>query len=319
MRAYGCLIAFFLMTNCVGAGAQGYPERPIRFVVPFAAGGATDIVTRALGQKLAASLGQFVIIDNRGGAGGVIGTDIVAKAHPDGYTFLMASAANAANASLIKNLPHDFIRDLTPITLVVMSPYMLVTHPSVAKTVPELIALAKSKPRQINYASSGTGSSQHLTNVMFDLMAGIETVHIPYKGAGAVFADLVSGRIQMFFSAIPGVLPHVKAGKVNALAVSSATRSMGFPQIPTVAESGVPGFDMSGWYGALAPRGVPAPVVDRINKEAVKAISSPDMRELLIGMGLNPVGNTPKEYAEFIRKEFEKYSNLTKRAQLKID
>ncbi|MDP1671900.1 MAG: tripartite tricarboxylate transporter substrate binding protein [Burkholderiales bacterium] len=288
-------------------------------MVPFSAGGATDIVARALGQKLSASLGQFVIVENRGGAGGVIGTDIAAKATPDGYTFLMASAANAANATLIKKLPHDFIRDLTPITLVVMSPYMLVTHPSIAKTVPELITLAKSKPRQINYASSGIGSSQHLTHVMFDLMAGIETVHVPYKGAGAAFADLVSGRVQMFFSAIPGVLPHVKAGKVNALAVSSASRSVSFPQIPTVAESGVQGFDMSGWYGLLAPRGVPAAIIAKVNQESVKAITSPDLRDLLIGMGLNPVGNSAKEYAEFIKNEFAKYSNLTKRAQLKIE
>lgn len=299
------------------AAAENYPVRPVRIVVPFVAGGATDIVSRALGQRLSDVFGQPFIIDNRAGAGGVIGTDIVAKAAPDGYTFLMATAANAANASLVKQLPHDFAKDLTPVTLVVMAPYLLIVHPSIAKSLGELIALAKSKPGTLNYASSGTGSSQHLTSIMFDMMAGTQCVHVPYKGAGAAFTDVVSGQVQMFFSAIPGALPFVKGGKVRALAVSSAKRSAGVPDIPTVAEAGVPGFDMSGWYGLLAPTGTSASVVKRVYAESVKALATPELKELLVGLGLDPVGNTPAEYRQFIAAELNKYAKLTREAGFK--
>jgi tripartite-type tricarboxylate transporter receptor subunit TctC len=311
------LAGFALLAHTSTVMGQVYPTRPIRIVVPFVAGGATDIVSRALGQRLSESTGQPIIVDNRGGAGGAIGSDIVAKAAPDGYTFLMATAANAANATLVRNLPHDLAKDFAPVTLVVMSPYLLIVHPSVAKSVADLIAQAKARPGSLNYASSGNGSSQHLTSIMFDLMAGTTCVHIPYKGAGAAFTDLISGQVQMLFSAIPGALPHVRAGKLRALAVSSAKRSAGVPDIPTVSEAGVPGFDMSGWYGLLAPSGAPAAFVTRINNESVKALANPDLKELLVGLGLDPIGNTSVEYGRFISAELQKYAKLTKAAGLK--
>jgi tripartite-type tricarboxylate transporter receptor subunit TctC len=297
--------------------AQGYPDRPLRMVVPFVAGGATDIVARAVSQRISVALGQSVVIDNRGGAGGVIGTDLVAKAAPDGYTLLMATAANAANASLVRNLPHDLARDFAAITLVVMSPYLLVVPPGVANSVRELIVLAKSRPGALNYASSGNGSSQHLTGVMFNLMAGTEIAHVPYKGAGAALTDVVSGQIQVFFSAIPGALPYVKGGRLKALGVTSAKRSAGISDVPTIAESGVPGFDMSGWYGMLAARGVATSIVSLLHGETVKALAASQLRELLIGMGLDPVGNSPGEYAAFIAAELAKYKKLTRESGIK--
>lgn len=317
MKYSRILMGLAACLQTAGVLAQAYPERPIRLVVPFVAGGATDIVSRALGQRLSESFGQSIIVDNRGGAGGAIGTDIVAKAAPDGYTLLMATAANAANASLVRNLPHDLARDFAPVTLVVMSPYLLIVHPAVAKSIAELIAVARTKPGSLNYASSGNGSSQHLTSVMFDLMAGTSCQHVPYKGAGAAFTDLISGQVQMLFSAIPGALPHVRAGKLRALAVSSIKRSAGVPDIPTVSEAGVPGFDMSGWYGLLAPAGVPAAFVTRLNGASVKALANPDLRELLTGLGLDPIGNSAAEYKAFIAAELQKYARLTQAAGLK--
>lgn len=316
MVRYGLVMTLIL--GAASAGAQQYPDRPIRLVVPFVAGGATDIVSRALGARLSQALGQTIVVDNRGGAGGVIGTDIVARALPDGYTLLMASAANPANASLVKNLPHDFAKDLAPITLVVMAPYMLVVPTSVAaNTVGELITLAKAKSGALNFASSGTGSSQHLTGVLFNQMAGTNIVHVPYKGAGAALTDVVSGQIQVFFSAIPGALPYVKGGRLRGLGVTSAKRSAGVPDVPTIAESGVPGFEMSGWYGMLAPRGTPPAIITLLNAETVKALANPQLRELLVGMGLDPIGNTPAEFGAFIAAEIAKYRKLTQSAGMK--
>jgi tripartite-type tricarboxylate transporter receptor subunit TctC len=311
-------LAMTLMLGAVPAWAQQYPDRPVRLVVPFVAGGATDIVSRALGARLSQALGQTFVVDNRGGAGGVIGTDIVAKAPPDGYTLLMASAANPANASLVKNLSHDFAKDLAPITLVVMSPYLLVVPTSVAaNNVSELIALAKAKPGALNFASSGSGSSQHLTGILFNQMAGTNIVHVPYKGAGAALTDVVSGQIQVFFAAIPGALPYVKGNRLRALGVTSPKRSAGIPDIPTIAESGVPGFDMSGWYGLLAPRGTPPAIIKLLNAETVKALAAPQLRELLVTMGLDPIGNSPAEFGTFIAAEITKYRKLTQSAGMK--
>ena len=315
------MIRFVLMlvpaTYLAAAWAQNYPDRPVRLIVPFVAGGATDIVSRAVGQRMSAALGQPVVVDTRGGAGGVIGTDLVAKSPPDGYTLLMATAANAANASLVRNLPHDLAKDFAPVALVVMSPYLLVVPPAVANSTADLITLAKSKPGLLNYASSGNGSSQHLTGVMFNLMAGTDIVHVPYKGAGAALTDVVAGQIQVFFSAIPGALPYVRAGRLKGLGVTSAKRSAGIVDVPTIAEGGVPGFDMSGWYGLLAPSGVAPSILKRLNGEIVKALAASDLRDLLIGMGLDPIGNSPAQYAGFIAAELAKYKKLTAAAGIK--
>ena len=312
-----CVLMLVPATYSAAAWAEQYPDRPVRLIVPFVAGGATDIVARAVGQRMSASLGQPVVVDTRGGAGGVIGTDLVAKSPPDGYTLLMATAANAANASLVRNLPHDLAKDFAPVALVVMSPYLLVVPPAVANSTADLITLAKSKPGLLNYASSGNGSSQHLTGVMFNLMAGTDIVHVPYKGAGAALTDVVAGQIQVFFSAIPGALPYVKAGRLKGLGVTSAKRSAGIADVPTIAEGGVPGFDMSGWYGLLAPSGVAPSILKRLNGEIVKALAASDLRELLVGMGLDPIGNTSAQYAGFIAAELAKYKKLTTVAGIK--
>ena len=312
-----CVLMLVPATYSAAAWAEQYPDRPVRLIVPFVAGGATDIVSRAVGQRMSAALGQPVVVDTRGGAGGVIGTDLVAKSPPDGYTLLMATAANAANASLVRNLPHDLAKDFAPVALVVMSPYLLVVPPAVANSTADLITLAKSKPGLLNYASSGNGSSQHLTGVMFNLMAGTDIVHVPYKGAGAALTDVVAGQIQVFFSAIPGALPYVRAGRLKGLGVTSAKRSAGIVDVPTIAEGGVPGFDMSGWYGLLAPSGVAPSILKRLNGEIVKALAASDLRDLLIGMGLDPIGNSPAQYAGFIAAELAKYKKLTAAAGIK--
>lgn len=298
--------------------AQNYPNRPIRMVVPFAAGGTADIVARVMGKHFMDVLGQPVVVDNRTGAGGVIATDTVAKATPDGYTLFISSAANTANASLVRNLPYDFERDLAPITLAVISPYILVVNPGVpAKTVAELIGVAKTKAGEFNFASTGYGTSQHLAGVMFNIMAGTRMAYITYKGAAATFPDLIAGRVQILFSGIPGALPHVKTGKLRALAVGSDKRSAGIPDVPTVSESGLPGYSMSAWHGLLAPRNTPPRVIALLNKTAAEGLASREMRELFIGMGLDPIGDSPAEFRSFIASETKKISKLVKDAGLK--
>ena len=301
------------------ANAQPYPVRPVRVVVPFSAGGATDIVARALGQQLDVLLKQPFVVDARGGAGGVIGTDIAAKAVADGYTLLMATAANPANASLVKNLQHDFAWDFRPVSLVVMAPYMLAVHPSVAAaSVGELISLAKSKPGQLNYASAGVGSSQHLTGELFKLMAHVSIVHGPYKGTAALLADVVGGRVQAVFTAIPALLPYIKAGRLRPLAVTSEKRSTGLPDIPTIGESGVPGFSMSGWFGLVAPSATPGTVVSTLNKAAEEALASAELRALFVSMGLEPTGGPPEQFGAFIKKEIQKCVMLVQEAKITL-
>jgi tripartite-type tricarboxylate transporter receptor subunit TctC len=313
-RAALVLAAF---AACAPAGSNAYPQRPIRFVVPFAAGGATDIVARALGQRLTDAFGQTVVVDNRGGAGGIIGTDIAAKAAPDGYTLLMATAANPANAFLVKNLPHNFAKDLVPVSLVVLSPYMLLVNPAVAaKSTAELIALAKGRPGSLSFGSAGNGSSQHLVGAMFNRQAGTDIVHVPYKGTAPAFTDLISGQIHVVFGIFSGAQPFVKAGRMKALAVTSARRSNALPDIPTISESGLPGFDMSGWFGLLAPRGTPASAIDLISEHTARIVKTRDMSELLLGFGLDPVGNSPREFGEFIAKELDKYEKLVRASGL---
>lgn len=300
------------------AFAQSYPDRPIRMLVPFAAGGTADLVGRTVGKQLSAALGQPVVIDNRTGAGGVIATTTAARATPDGYTLLISSAANAANVSLVRNLPYDFERDLAPITLVVLSPYILVVNPAVpAKSVAELIGVAKAKAGELNFASTGYGTSQHLAGVMFNLMAGTRMAYITYKGAAAAMPDLIGGRVQILFSGIPAALPQVKAGRLRALAVTSEKRSAGIPDVPTVGENGLPGYSMTAWHGLLAPRSTPPRIVALLNRTVVEGIRSREMRDLFIGLGLDPVGDTPAEHKAFISDEIRKISKLVKDADLK--
>ncbi len=313
---FACALVIALGSDQVQA--QNYPNRPIRMLVPFAAGGTADIVGRTVGKHLSDVLGQPVVVDNRTGAGGIIATATAASAAPDGSTLLISSAANAANVSLVRKLPYDFETDLAPITLVVLSPYLLVVNPAVrAKSVTELISVAKAKAGELNFASNGYGTSQHLAGIMFNLMAGTRMAYITYKGAAATIPDLIGGRVQVLFSGIPAALPHVKSGRLRALAVTSEKRSVGIPDVPTVNENGVPGYSMTAWHGLLAPRNTPARIITLLNKTVTDAIASKEVRNLFIGMGLDPVGDSPAEHKAFIRNEIRKISKLVKDADLK--
>jgi tripartite-type tricarboxylate transporter receptor subunit TctC len=304
------------------ASAQQYPVKSIRMVIGFAPGGGTDIVGRILAQKLADGLGQPVLPDNRGGAAGQIGTDIVAKAPADGYTVLMGHiAALSILPSLVAKLPYDPVKDFAPVSLVAIGPNLLVVHPSLpVKTVRDLIALAKAKPAQLQFASPGAGSVQHLAGELFKLNAKVDMLHVPYKGSGQSAVDLVAGHVHLNFDSVPPVLPHVKSGRLRAIAVTSEKRYFLLPEIPTVSESGLPGFDMSTWWGLLVPaNGGTKPVVARLHAETVKILRMPDVKERMAAVGAETVGSSPEEFATFIRTERAKYAKIVKDANIKID
>jgi tripartite-type tricarboxylate transporter receptor subunit TctC len=305
-----------------GASAQQYPSKPVRMVIGFAPGGGTDIVGRILAQKLGDALGQPVLPDNRGGAAGQIGTDVVAKAPSDGYTVLMGHiAALSILPSLVPKLPYDPIKDFAPVSLVAIGPNLLVVHPSLpVKSVKELIALAKARPGQLQFASPGAGSVQHLAGELFKLNAKVDMLHVPYKGSGQSIVDLVAGHVHLDFDSVPPVLPHVKSGRLRAIAVTSEKRYALLPEIPTVSESGLPGFDMSTWWGLLVPsNGNSKQVVARLHAETVKILRMPDVKERMAAVGAETVGNSPEEFAGFIRTERIKYAKIVKDANIKID
>jgi tripartite-type tricarboxylate transporter receptor subunit TctC len=295
-----------------------YPDKPIRFVVPFAPGGGTDIIARAMAQKLSEAFGQSVVVDNRGGAGGTIGAEIAAKSTPDGYTMIMVSGSYAVNAGLYK-LPYDPLNGIDTVSLVGTSPFIVALHPSVpAKNVKELIALAKAKPASLNYASTGTGGITHMATELFRLMAGINLVHIPYKGTGPALNDVIGGQVQMIFGAILATLPHVKSGRLKGLAVSGLKRSDAAPDMPTVAESGLPGYEVTLWYGVWGPKGLSKEIVSRWNAELVKILKSPDMKGRLATEGLEAVGSTPDELHAHLRTEIAKWAKVIKDANVKV-
>ena len=304
-----------------GAAAQQYPAKAIRMVIGFPPGGGTDIVGRIVAQKLSESLGQQVLPDNRGGAAGQIGTEIVAKAPADGYTVLMAHiAALSILPSLLPKLPYDPVKDFAPVSLAAIAPNLLVVHPSLpVKTVKDLVALAKARPGQLQFSSVGSGSVQHIAGEMFKLQARVHMLHVPYKGSGQSIIDLVSGQIHMDFGAIPPVLAHVKSGRLRPVAVTSEKRFSLLPEIPTVAEGGLPGFDMSTWWGLVAPSGVGKDVVVKLHAETAKLLRDRDVREKLANVGAEPVGNSPEEFGAFIRAERAKYAKVVKEAQIKLD
>jgi tripartite-type tricarboxylate transporter receptor subunit TctC len=299
-----CLVA-------CAALAQAYPSRPVRVVVPFAPGGPNDIIVRLVTPKLAESLGQAFVVENRAGAGGNIGTDYVAKSAPDGYTLLSVGPGSLIINPLIGRVGYDTERDFAPITLMARAPNALVAHPSVpARSVAELIALARAKPGAINYASGGTGSTPHLAAALFAAMAGIELTHVPYKGTAPATADLVGGQVQIAFLGIPAVLPYAKSGKLRVLAVTGLRRSPELPGVPTVDESGVPGYDVSPWYGLLAPSATPREVVERIALEAARIVRAPETRERLALQGAEAAGSTPEEFAAAIRADTATWSRI---------
>ena len=298
-----------------------YPAKAIRYVVPFPAGGPLDIVARAIGQELNKSWGQPVVIDNRPGAGGNIGADLVAKAPADGYTILMgAVSTHAINVTLYNNLPYDPIRDFAPVTLITSVPNVLVVHPSVpANNVKELIALAKSRPGQLNFASGSTGSAGHLAGELFNSMAGVRMTHIPYKGAAPAVVDLMAGHVSLMFDNMSSALPNIKATRVRALAVTTLKRSPLLPQLPTISDAGLRGFDIATWFGIFAPAGAPPDIVARLNGEIVRILHTPEMKERLALLGAEPIGNKPDEFAAFIKAEIPKYAKVIRASGARAD
>ena len=305
----------------VGAAADTYPDKPVRLIVPFPPGGGVDGAARVIGQRLADALGQQLVIDNRGGSGGIIGAEIAAKAPPDGYTlFFGGSASHGIAPHLYRKLAYDAKRDFSPIVLIGATPYILVVHPSVPATaVGELIALARARPGQLNYASAGNGSTLHLTGAMFTSMAGINIVHVPYKGAVIALNDLLSARVQMTFNPAVVVMPHVKTGRLRALAVTSAKRTPLVPELPTVAEAGVPGFEATGWYGLLGPRGLPPQIVAKLNRATLTVLGDRELVERYAMLGIEPLGGTPAEFAAHIRSELAKWGKVVRESGARID
>ncbi len=300
--------------------ADTYPSRPIRIVVPYPAGGPIDITARVIGPRLAESLRQPIVIDNRGGAGGTIGADLVAKSAPDGYTLLACSTGNTINASLVPNLPYDFVRDFAPVTMVVIITSILVVNPAVpARSVQELIALAKAKPGQLSYASTGNGTPTHLAAELFKTMAGVNLLHVPYKGGAPAAVDLLAGQVQLSFISAPAVMPHVKSGRLRALAVTNAKRSQLLPDLPTIAESGLPGYESEGWHGLCAPARTPPAVVERLYRETAAALQIADVTALLASGGAESAGMPPAPFAALIRNEVSKWAKVVKTTGMKID
>ena len=301
--------------------AAGYPGKPIRLVLPYPPGGGTDTIARPLAQRLSDNLGQQVVIDNRGGAGGAIGMELVARSAPDGYTIVLAITAQlAVNVSLFKKLPYDPVRDYAPITLLATGPYLLVVHPSVpVKSVKELIALARARPGELTYASSGNGSGGHLAAELLKTMAGIKMLHIPYKGGGPALIDLLSGQVQVLFATYAAGRGHIQSGRIRALGVTTSKRPAAIPDLPTIAEAGVPGYDSGVWYALLAPAGTPRDVVAKLNGEIVGALNHPEFHKMLVGRAIDPIGSTPEELGKYIKSEIVKWAKVVKDAGVRID
>ena len=313
------ICAVVLAVGASGALSQSYPVKNVRIIVPFAPAGSTDITARIIAQKLTDAWRQQVIVDNRAGAGGNIGAELVAKAAPDGYTLLLATTGvMAINHRLYKTLPYDAMRDFAPVTQIGGLPLILIVHPSLpVKSVTELIALAKAKPGQLSYASSGVGGATHMTAEVFRMLAGVDIVHIPYKGSGQAMVDLISGQVGMAFDQITSSLPHVESGKLRALAVTSARRFASVPNLPTMAEAGVTGYEAVSWNGIAAPAGTPKDIVARIQGEIARVLQLPDIKERFFKDGIEPVGSTPEQFAAHIRSERAKWEKVVERAGIK--
>jgi len=315
------LVCALLLVMPGAAPAQGYPAKTIRMIVPFPAGGATDIVGRLIAQKLTESWGHPVIVDNRGGAGGTIGSDVAAKAPPDGYTILVGTSSTHAIApSLYPKLSYDPVRDFAPVTLIASATILLAVHPSLpAKNTRELIALAKRQPNALSFASSGNGGISHLVGEHFKSVGGIQMLHVPYKGDTPALVDLVSGQVHLMFGTAVSFLPYVKAGRLNALAVTNPKRSPIVPNVPTVAESGLPGFEALQWFGIFAPAGTPRDIVTRLSGEIVKIVRLPDIRERMTSLGAEVVGSTPEQLATFVKADTAKWARVVKQSGAKIE
>jgi tripartite-type tricarboxylate transporter receptor subunit TctC len=304
----------------IAVSAQTYPARPVRLIVPFAPGGSNDIMARLVGQKLGERLGQQFVVDNRPGASGIVGTDAAAKATADGYTVLMMSLTLAVNPSLYAKLPYDTEKDLLPVSLVASAPLMLVVHPSVpAQTVPQFLAYARANPDKLNFGSGGAGTTPHLAGEMVKSMAALKMTHVPYKGGGPALADLVGGQIQLMLENIPSTLPHVKAGRLRALAVTGAKRSPLVPELPTLDEAGLKGFEIVGWNGLFVPAGTPHAIVAKLHAETSAVLALPEVKERLATLGADGVGSSPDEFAAFVRAELRKWAKVVREAGIKVE
>src|SRR5229473_3796190 len=317
-------LAFFaalLVGIAAGALAQNYPTSPIRFIVPFPAGGSTDALVRTISEKLSENLGQPVVIDNRPGAGGTIGAGIAAKAAPDGYPLLMGtSSTHAIGPNVYSKIPYDAVKDFAPVSLVASSPSIVLVNPSLpVKSIKELIALAQSKPGQLNFASPGNGTHTHLITEMFNSMVGVKMVHIPYKGTALALPDLLSGQVSLIFENALAALPSVKSGQLRPLAVTSAKRSSLVPDLPTVAEAGVPGYASTQWFGILVQAGTPKKIIARLNAETIKVLNIPPVKERLLNLGAEVIGSTPDEFAAVIKADMAKYAKAVKEAGIRVD
>ncbi len=321
LRVLSMLVAGLGVLAAATSQAQTYPTRAITLIVPFPAGGTTDILGRFVGQALSAAWNQPVVVENRGGAGGNIGAAAVAKAAPDGYTLLVGTVGtHAINASLYAKMPYDTLKDFAPVTQIASVPNMLVVTPSLpVGSVTELIAYAKANPGKLNMASSGNGTSIHLSGELFKVMTGVDMVHVPYKGSAPALNDLMGGQVQLMFDNMPSALPQVKGGTLKALAVTTATRSPAMPDLPTVAEAGVHGFEASSWFGVFAPAGTPKEVVAKLQTEIARILKSPEMTERLAQQGAVAVGNTPEEFGAYVQSELVKWAGVVKASGARVD
>jgi tripartite-type tricarboxylate transporter receptor subunit TctC len=309
------LLVASLLAFSAGASAQSFPSKSITIVVPATPGGAIDLSARLIGQKLSDAWGKAVLVENKAGATGIIGTDFVAKSTPDGHALALVASSHAINPSMFKKLPFDTLKSFEPVILTHVVPLMLVVSPAIpAKNVRELIAYAKANPGKLSFASSGAGGAPHMSGELFNTMAALDMVHVPYKGSTAAHADLLSGRTALMFDTVAAIKGHVQSGAVRALAVTTAKRSAAAPEVPTMAEAGLAGYETSTWGGVLAPAGTPRDVVGRLNAEINKALAAPDVRERMLGAGIEPAGGTPQQFAEFIRSEMAKWGNVAKAA-----
>lgn len=301
--------------------SQVFPTKPLRLIVPFPPGGSADILARAIGQKAGDGLGQPLVVENRPGAGTAIGAEVLARSAPDGYSIMIGTvSSHAINPALNPKLPFDPIRDFTPVSLVASIPFAMIVHPAVqAKNAQEFIALAKASPGNLNYSSAGNGTSNHLAGELLKSMTGIDIVHIPYKGSAPALTDLMAGQVALMFDLVLTAAPHIKSGAVRGLAVTGAKRSSVLPDLPTVAESGVPGYEVSAWFGIFAPAGVPQPVVQRLNGEFVKALEHPELRQRLASQGAEPLTSSPAEFSAYLRSEIDKWAKVVKASGMKVD
>lgn len=302
------------------AAAQPYPSRPIRVIVSVPAGGTPDLTARLIGPAMSRALGQQLVIDNRGGAGGLIGAELAANATPDGYTLLISSPGALTILPHLRKVPYDTLRDFAPIGLISSGPFLLLSHPSVpAKSVQDVIALARAQPGKLNYSSAGNGAPNHLAMELFKSMAGVDIQHVPYKGAPQAVADLLAGHMNFGFNSIAPMLPHVRAGRLRVLGVASAQRSRQLPDVPTISESGVPGFEAGNWFGMFAPAKTPHAIITKLSGALVQVVRSPEIRSQFEALGADPVGNSPEEFAAFVRRESERYGKVVKVSGAKLD